>query len=189
MQPQSQAPNTFSRQNALPAGVSTAKAGFPIAMAERNKLDPQAQLYEVDVWQEASGKSLQYGFLRSDQSGNTLRVNIDVASQQVSVETGFKGTAAPVNVAYWKLDSAQIYALAQSNGLRDSLYLATLWEDTWHISGLKQDLYFQMDAQSGKIKLRCTGPYNNNCVLEDGTPVQRASDTGMQRHIAKRSSR
>lgn len=175
------------RQNNAPANVSSAKAGFPLALAELSKVDPKAQLYEIDVWQEAGGKSLQYGFLRSDQSGNTFRVSIDVASQQLLTESGFKGSAAPVNVPYWKLDSSQIYALAQQHGLQDTLYLATLWEDTWHISGLKQDLYFQIDSQTGQIKLTCTGPYNNNCVLEDGTPV-RAQDPGMQRHLAKRKA-
>ena len=67
------------RQN-TPA--TTAKTGFPIAMAELNKIDPQAQLYEIDVWHEAAGQNMQYGFLRSDQSGNTFRVQIDIASQQ-----------------------------------------------------------------------------------------------------------
>lgn len=170
------------------APVDTAREGFPLAIAELQKVDPQAQLYEIDIWQEAVGKSLQYGFLRSDQSGNTFRVSIDVASQKLSTESGFKGTAAPVDVPYWKLDSSQIYALAQQNGLQDSFYLATLWEDTWHISGLKQDLYFQMDSQTGQIKLRCTGPYNDNCETGDGTPVKRAQDPGMQRHLALRQS-
>lgn len=177
--------NRFSAfQNA-----TSARTGFPIALAELRKVDPAAQLYEIDVWQEASGKNLQYGFLRSDNSGKTFRVTIDVASQQVTAEHGFKGAAETVQVPYWKLDSTEIYARAQENGLRDIYYLATLWEDTWHISGLKQDLYFQMDAQTGAIKLRCTGPYNNNCALGDGTPVKAATSLGMQQHLAKKQSR
>ena len=172
-----------------PQNATSARTGFPIALAELSKVDPAAQLYEIDVWQEAAGKNLQYGFLRSDHSGKTFRVTLDVDSQQVSAEHGFKGAAEPVQVPYWKLDSAEIYARAQENGLRDIYYLATLWEDTWHISGLKQDLYFQMDAQTGEIKLRCTGPYNNNCALGDGTPVAATASQGMQQHLAKRQTR
>lgn len=187
-QPQRPVAPLVQRQNVPAAPVSTAKAGFPLALAEIAKQDPQARLYEIDVWQEAGGKSLQYGFLRSDQSGASLRVSIDVASQKLSLEDGFKGQSALVDMSNWQLDSSQIYALAQEHGLRDSFYLATLWEDTWHISGLKQDLYFQIDSLSGKIKLTCTGPYNNNCSDEDGTPV-RAQDPAMQRHLALRNSR
>lgn len=189
----------FAQQRATPPlarlsaeKATTAQTGFALALTEVNKLDPEAQLYEIDVWQEEDlGKSLHYGFLRSDNSGKSFRVIIDVASQQLKTEHGFKGAAKLVNRPYWKLDSAQIYARAQEYGLRDQFYLATLWEDTWHISGLKQHLYFQMDAQNGDIKLRCIGPYLNHCTLGDGSPVNglRQSNPGMQAHLEARQAR
>lgn len=178
---------TLRHKTATP--VSTARTGFSVALAELAKVDPQARLYEIDVWQEAAGRNVQYGFLRSDASGNTFRVQIDLDSQQIGVENGFKGQASPVDVNYWKLDNTQVYAIAQANGLQDVTYLATLWEDTWHISGLKQDLYFQIDSQSGQIKLRCTGPYNDNCTDGDGSPLKVVPNAGMTAHLNLRRSR
>jgi len=168
----------------------SAQTGFAIALQEVQKLEPSAQLYEIDIWQEASGKSLQYGFLPAvPGKGLALRVFIDVESQQVKVESSAQGTQTQwVNREYWKLDSEAIYALAQANGLQDTTYLATLWEDTWHISGLKQHLYFQMDAQNGAIKLRCIGPYLDNCTTGDGNPVKNQPSRGKQVHLQSRQS-
>ncbi|MGE3725725.1 MAG: hypothetical protein AB7I41_09250 [Candidatus Sericytochromatia bacterium] len=170
---------------------NSAQSGFPIALQAVQKLDPTAQLYEIDIWQEPSGKSLQYGFLPSvPGKGPALRVFIDVESQVVRVEESAQGTQTQlVNRDYWKLDSEAIYALAQSNGLQDDTYLATLWEDTWHISGLKQHLYFQMDAQNGAIRLRCIGPYLDNCTTGDGNPVKTQSSRGMSAHLQARQTR
>lgn len=170
--------------------VNSAQSGLPIALQAVQKLDPNAQLYEIDIWQEASGKSLQYGFLPSvPGKGPALRVFIDVESQAVKVEDAAQGTQTQlVNREYWKLDSEAIYGLAQANGLQDNYYLATLWEDTWHISGLKQHLYFQMDSQNGAIKLRCTGPYMDNCTTGDGNPVKNQPSRGMQAHLKARQS-
>ena len=169
--------------------VSTALECLPLALNTINAADPQAVLYEIDVWHEAEGSSLQYGFLRADQSGAALRVIIDLPTQQVRTEETFKGPAVPIDRAYWQRDSSEAYSIASENGLKDSTWLATLWEDTWHISGLRQDLYFQIDSRTGAIKLRCTGPYNDNCTLGDGTPVQRKQDPGLIRHRSLRQSR
>lgn len=171
--------------------ANSAQSGFAVALQAVQKLDPQAQLYEIDIWQETSGKSLQYGFLPSvPGKGSALRVFIDVESQAVKVEEAAQGTQTQlVNREYWKLDSEAIYALAQANGLQDSTYLATLWEDTWHISGLKQHLYFQMDAQHGAVKLRCIGPYLDNCTTGDGNPVKNLPSRGMSAHLQARQSR
>lgn len=171
-----------------PKQAVSAKTGLPIALQEIKQLDPSAQLYEIDIWQEQSGKSLHYGFLPASQSnGDALRVIVNVETQQVNVEKIFQASQIkPVNQSYWKLDNEIIYARAQENGLRDQSYLATLWDDTWHISGLKQDLYFQIDAQHGAIKLRCIGPYLDNCTDGDGTPVQRKQNQGWQQHTRAR---
>jgi hypothetical protein len=134
---------------------------------------------------------LQYGFLPSvPGKGSALRVFIDVENQSVKVEEAAQGAQTQlVNREYWKMDSEAIYALAQANGLQDSTYLATLWEDTWHISGLKQHLYFQMDAQHGAVKLRCIGPYLDNCTTGDGNPVKNLPSRGMSAHLQARQSR
>lgn len=161
---------TFSKGKAL-----TAKTAFPIALNEIKKLKLNAPLYEIDVWQEREGNSLQYGFLKttSNESYATIRVTINPITHEVKTEekTKWDRVPTPVNREHWKLDNQKIYALAQQNGLRDQEYLATLWEDTWHISGLKQHLYFQMDSLSGAIKLRCIGPYLDHCTGADGDPV------------------
>jgi hypothetical protein len=171
--------------------INSAQSGLPLALQAVQKLDPNAQLYEIDIWQEPSGKSLQYGFLPSvPGKGSALRVFIDVESQSVKVEESAQGTQTQlVNREYWKMDSEAIYALAQANGLQDSTYLATLWEDTWHISGLKQHLYFQMDSQNGGIKLRCIGPYLDNCTTGDGNPVKNLPSRGKQAHLQARNSK
>lgn len=173
-----------------PKQAVSASTGLPIARQKIQELDPTAELYEVDVWQEATGQSLHYGFLPAGQvQGDALRVLINVETQALSVEPVYQGSQTqPVNQSHWKLDNDDIYARARANGLRDQFYLATLWENTWHISGLKQDLYFQMDAQNGAIKLRCIGPYLNNCTGADGTPVQRLQDQGWQAHNSKRQA-
>ncbi len=190
---QPNAQNTPAQVQGLnaPKQAVSALSGLPIALEQIKQVDATAQLYEIDVWQEAKGKSLHYGFLPAGQSqGEALRVVIDVASQQVSVENKAQATQVqPVNQSHWKLDSEAIYARAQQNGLRDQTYLATLWGSTWHISGLKHNLYFQMDSQNGAIQLRCIGPYLNNCTGADGTPVQRVQqDAGWQAHTSQRQS-
>lgn len=168
--------------------TTTAQSGLPLALEKIRPLDASAQLYEIDVWQEATGKSLHYGFL-SAHSPDALRVIVQADTQQVTLEHAPQGSQKQrVNLDYWKMDSDAIYARAQQNGLRDSFYLATLWENTWHISGLKQDLYFQMDAQSGAIKLRCLGPYLNNCTDADGSPIQRMQDAGFEHHLQTRQN-
>jgi hypothetical protein len=171
--------------------ANSAQSGLAIALQAVQKVDPNAQLYEIDIWQEQAGKSLQYGFLPSvPGKGFALRVFIDVESQTVKLEESPQGTQSQlVNREYWKIDSQEIYARAQANGLQDTYYLATLWEDTWHISGLKQNLYFQMDSQNAAIKLRCIGPYLDNCTSADGTPVKNIPSSGMQAHLQARQSR
>jgi len=168
--------------------ATSAQSGLAIALDKVKQVDPSAQLYEIDVWQEATGKSMHYGFLSNNQP-DALRVIINAENQQVSLINAPQGSQSQlINRDHWKIDSDAIYARAQQNGLRDTYYLATLWENTWHISGLKQDLYFQMDSQSGAIQLRCLGPYLNNCTDADGSPVQRLDSPGRQQHLQARQS-
>ncbi len=174
------------------SSMDTARKGFATAQKAVKEVDPQAQLFEIDVWQEPAGKSLHYGFLPSQADGTSAwKVIMDVKTQQVKVERGHQGTQKNlVNLPQWKMDSDAIYAHAQKNGLRDTYYLATLWEDTWHISGLKQHLYFQMNARNGAIKFRCIGPYLNSCTDANGEPVgalsQAGNQQGFQKHLNAR---
>lgn len=152
----------------------TTKSAFPIALKAIESSLSAPVLFEIDVWHNATEDTFTYGFMSAQNDGSMAFAKAVVQRQSgaVQVEKIVKGKVpAPVDVQHWALTEKQVLEIARKNGLQDTTFLATLWEDTWHISGLKQHLYFQMDSQSGQIKLRCTGPYNNYCTDGSNNPV------------------
>ncbi|MFN8578475.1 MAG: hypothetical protein U0354_16720 [Candidatus Sericytochromatia bacterium] len=155
----------------------TAKKAYPIALKEAKKLMSSPQLFEVDVWKELNSETIDFGFMQkgTNDSSKFMRIIINLKNNEVTHEEipDSGKIPNPVNLSYWKLDNEQISKIAQSNGLTDTTSLATLWEDTWHISGLKQDLYFQIDSKTGTIKMTCTDPYLTQCTDNSPNPVKK----------------
>jgi hypothetical protein len=162
-----------------------AKKAYPIALKEVKKLLPAPQLFEIDVWKETNSDTIDFGFMQknSDGSYKYIRIIIDRLTSKVSHEiiNDNGKIPTPVDLKYWKIDNSEILKIAQTNGLTDQTYLETLWEDTWHISGLKQDLYFQIDSQNGKIKMICTDPYLTNCTDSTNNPITLKSPLDIQK--------
>lgn len=163
--------NTASQSTTL-----TAKKAYTIALKEVKKLLKSPKLFEVDVWKEANSDTIDFGFMQKEADGSykSIRIIIDRQTNKVTNEVINDGkTPNPVNLSHWKMDSEAILKIAQDKGLQDPTYLITLWEDTWHISGLKQNLYFQMDSQDGKIKMICTDPYLTQCTDGEDNPISK----------------
>jgi hypothetical protein len=180
---ESQVEQIFTNQ---PSSV-TAKTAYPIALKEVKKLLSKPQLFEIDVWKEIDTDSIHFGFMQKNTGGSYkfIRIIIDRQTGEVRHETINDGgkIPVPVNLEYWKIDIEEVLKIARANGLKDQTFLATLWEDTWHISGLKQDLYFQIDSQNGKIKLICTDPYLSQCTDSDLNPIKSELSLRFQKKI------
>ncbi len=180
---ESQTQKIFTKE---PSSV-TAKTAYPIALQEVKKLLSNPQLFEIDVWKESDADSIHFGFMQknTNNSYQLIRIIINRQTSEVSHETIVDGgkIPTPVDLEYWKLDNEEILKIAQDNGLKDQTFLATLWEDTWHISGLKQELYFQIDSQNGTIKMICTDPYLTQCTNAAHNPIKSALSSRFQKKL------
>lgn len=170
----------------------TAKKAYPIALKEAKKLMTNPQLFEIDVWKETNSESINFGFMQkgTNDSSKFIRVLVNPKTNEVTNEEipDSGKIPNPVNLTYWKMDNEQILKIAQTNGLTDTTSLATLWEDTWHISGLKQDLYFQMDSKTGTIKMTCTDPYLTQCTDSSNSSISSLKKDLVQKFKQKKLS-
>jgi len=186
-------PNPENVNPMVNANVSkpfTAKSSYPMALKEAKKTLSAPKLFEIDVWQETNSDTIQFGFMQKIATGDYkfVRIILDLQTNVFRSELSDNGgkIPKPVDVSYWKKDHDEILKIARDNGLKDQTFLATLWEDTWHISGLKQNLYFQIDSQNGSIRMICTDPYLQQCTDANLNPITPKFATVFSQKLAKK---
>lgn len=180
-------------QSNIQSSLNT-KSGYTLALKEAKKLLKTPQLFEIDVWKETGSEEVfHYGFMQKidDGSHKFIRIIINPKTKELSNENLNDNLKVPnpVDIKNWKIDYDKVLSIAKANGLTDSTYLATLWEDTWHISGLKQTLYFQLDSKDGKIKMICTDPYLTSCTDSNMNPTKNNYSSDVQKKFVTKKSK